>query len=96
MSGLLVWQLWDVTPARWCAIAQATDERANVCVAILLRLLDLKDHVVLGLLSIVGLTVLALAVVALNVRIGATGPAGIGVNIGDDDDDDEFRCRRER
>lgn len=85
MTGLLTWQLWDVTPARWCAIAQAsTPDFANACVTILLRLIELKNNVVLGLLVIVGASMLSLAAVALGVRMGLTGPGGLSANIGAD------------
>lgn len=85
MSSVLVWQLWDVTPARWCAIAQSgNNDIAAACLSILLKLLDLKNNVVIGLLAIVGLSVLSLAVVALGVRINAAGPGGLTANIGSD------------
>lgn len=84
MSALLVWQLWDVTPARWCAIAQSQNEVQAACLSILLKLLDLKNNVVIGLLAIVGISVLSLAVVALRIRIDAAGPGGLTANIGAD------------
>jgi hypothetical protein len=82
MSALLAWQLWDVTPARWCAIAQnGTPDLQTACVTVLLKLLELKNNVVIGLLTIVGLSVLSLAAVALGVRLGLTGPGGLTANI---------------
>jgi len=83
MSGLLAWQLYDTTPARWCAAAlMGSPEVATACFGVLLRLLEVKDHAVLGLMAIVGLSVLSLAVVALGVRINAAGPGGLTANIG--------------
>lgn len=85
MAALLAWQLWDVTPARWCAIAKSgTPEISSACVTVLLKLLELKNSVVLGLMAIVGLSVLSLAAVALGVRLGLVGPAGFSADISPD------------
>lgn len=86
MTGLLGWQLFDNTPAYWCAVAKVSSaEATTACVTILLELLKNKDHVNLGLLVIVGLTVLSLAAVALGVRIEAKGSAeGFETKIGPD------------
>jgi len=82
MSVLLAWQLGETTPKNWCILAkQGSPELAGSCVTILLHLLDIKDHVVIGLLAIVGLSVLSLAVVALGVRISAEGPGGLKANV---------------
>lgn len=82
MTAMLGWQLFETTPARWCGIAKAgTPELANACVAVLLRLLDIKNDVVVGLLAITGLSVLSLAAVALGVRLGFTGPAGLSADV---------------
>lgn len=83
--GLLAWQLVDMTPAKWCAIAvQGTPEIATACVAVLVKLLELKQNVALGLLIIMGLSILSLAAVALRVRIGFSGPGGLSANVGAD------------
>jgi hypothetical protein len=83
MAGLLAWQLAETSPARWCVLAkQGSPEMATSCVTILMKLLEIKDHVVIGLLGIVGLSVLSLAVVALGVRLGVAGPGGLSANIG--------------
>lgn len=83
MSGFLWWQLSEITPEKWCMLAkQGSPEMATACTSILLRLLDLKDHAILGLLFILGLSFLSLAVVALGVRISAEGPAGLKTEVG--------------
>lgn len=88
MAGLLTWQLHQTSPALWCTLAkQGSPEMATSCVAILLKLLEIKDHAVIGLMTIVGISVLSLAAVALGVRLGLTGPAGFGANIGSEEDD---------
>jgi len=78
MTLMLAWQLYETTPARWCVMT----DRAEGCVAILMKLLEIKDHTVMGLLIIVGLSVLCLAAVALGLRLGVSGPGGIEANIG--------------
>lgn len=85
MSALLTWQLYETAPARWCVIAKSgTPDLATACITVLMKLLEIKGNVVIGLLVIVGLSVLSLAVVALGVRIGASGPGGLTANIGAD------------
>lgn len=85
MTAMLAWQLYDLTAARWCVLAKTgSPELATGCVTMLVKLLDLKDHVLLGLLTIVGLSVLSLAAVALGVRLGFTGPGGLSANVGAD------------
>jgi hypothetical protein len=85
MAAMLGWQLYDLTPARWCVLAtQGSPDLATGCVTMLVKLLDIKDHVMIGLLAIVGLSVLSLAAVALGVRLGFTGPGGLSANVGAD------------
>lgn len=85
MSALLAWQLAESSPRNWCVLAkQGSPELAGSCVAILIKLLEIKDHAVLGLLAIVGLSFLSLATVAMGVRITAEGPGGLKTDIGAD------------
>lgn len=82
MTLILAWQLFDLTPGRWCVLAkQGSPDLGAGCVAMLIKLLEIKDHVMIGLLIIVGLTVLSLAAVALGVRLGFTGPGGLSANV---------------
>lgn len=85
IATLVVWQLAETTPARWCVIAKAgsPDEGAS-CLAILLKLLEIKQWAVLALLTILGLTVLSVVVVALGVKINANGPGGFAVDVSAD------------
>lgn len=86
VSGLMVWQLYETTPARWCAVAMTgSPEITTGCYTLLMRLLDIKDHVVLGLMTILGLTVASLTAIALGLNIKVAGPAGTSVDIGVDD-----------
>jgi hypothetical protein len=82
MSAMLWWQLSETSPDKWCALAkQGSPELVGSCAAILLRLLDLKDHTIMGLMFILGLSFLSLAVVALGVRISAEAPTGLKTSI---------------
>lgn len=83
--GLVVWQLVETTPRAWCQLAaDANEARYSSCSSILIKLLDIKDHTIIGLLSILGIIILAIVVVALGVSVKGTGPGGIGVDIGSD------------
>lgn len=84
MLALLIWQLSEMTPAKWCAVAElANPNSTTACLTLLLALVEVKDHAIIGLMSIVGASVIGLAVVALGVRIKADGPGGIGVEVTD-------------
>lgn len=80
MAGLVVWQLKELSPSLYCAIAEHADNAG--CTSLLLKLLDNKDHALIGSLTILGITVLSIVVVALGVSIKATGPGGTGVDLG--------------
>lgn len=83
ISGLLIWQLLETNPRVWCQIAEtANDTRVTGCYGILLKLTDIKDHTIIGLLAILGTTVLSIVAVALGVKISASGPGATSVNIG--------------
>lgn len=85
IAALVVWQLSETTPARWCVIAKSGSPGEDAsCLAILLKLLELKQYTVLSLLAILGLTVLSVVVVALGVRINANGPGGFQVDVSAD------------
>lgn len=86
ISGLVIWQLFETQPAYWCAIAdQSSEGLRTACYNVLLRLLDIKDHTIVGLLTILGITVASVVAVALGVRIVAGGPGGTNVNVGADE-----------
>jgi hypothetical protein len=82
-GALLVWQLMATTPTKWCAIAENNDINQG-CFTLLLRILDIKDHTIIGLLLIMGLTALSVVAVTLKVRMDAEGPGGIKAKIGAD------------
>lgn len=86
VGGVLIWQLFETKPERWCQIAEsAAPENINACLAVLVKLIDVKDHVLIGVTGTLALTVLSLAVVALGVRLSGSGPGGTSVNISEKD-----------
>lgn len=85
IAALVVWQLWELTPTRWCALADNTSQDGNACLTALLRVLDLKDHALIGLMAILGITVVSVVVVALKVSVRGSGPGGFEVDIGADE-----------
>jgi hypothetical protein len=83
ISALMIWQLIETSPQAWCKLADdSSDNLRGACLSVLLKLLDVKDHTIVGLLTILGITVLSVVAVALNVRISAAGPGNTNVNIG--------------
>jgi hypothetical protein len=81
--GMLIWQLWGMTPNKWCFVAKAgspTDPAS--CFNTLARLLDIKDHIVIGLLGTMAIIMISLAVVVLKVFVKVDAPGGISVNVG--------------
>lgn len=83
ISGLVVWQLYEMTPARWCVLAkQGSPELATGCFNVLLKLLDIKDHALMMLIGVLALTIIAVVAVALGVRISGAAPGGFSVDVG--------------
>lgn len=88
LCGLIVaafagWQLWETTPARWCAIAQAgTPESTTACLSVLLKILEIKGNAVMILLGILGMTVIGVSAAALNLNVKASAPGGASVDLG--------------
>jgi len=84
-AALVAWQLYETTPARWCGVViNGSPEMTTGCFSLLLKLLELKDHALMMLISVLALTILSVVAVALNVRIKAEGPGGLNVDVGSD------------
>lgn len=85
IAGLVVWQLMETTPARWCVLAkQGSPELATGCFNVLLKLLEIKDHALMMLIGVLAITIISIVVVALGVRINGAGPGGFSVDVGAD------------
>lgn len=88
MGIMLVWQLYGLVPAKWCAVpvsaSKLTHQKPVIedCVAIVLRILDLKDHAIIGLLGVIGIAFLVMVVMNFKARITFSGPGGIGGSVG--------------
>lgn len=85
VSGLLIWQLYETRPSMWCAVADVNEISADGCFKLLLGLIQVKDHAIVGLLFILGVTVLSVVAVTLRVRLDLDGPGGTGADIQGDD-----------
>lgn len=85
VSGLLIWQLYETQPSMWCAVADVNEVSAEGCFELLLGLINVKDHAIIGLLFILGVTVLSVVAVTLRVRLDLDGPGGTGANIEGDE-----------
>lgn len=90
--GLLSWQLFGLTPERWCGIARNASSpdaiaRLGACINVLTQLLAIKDHTVIGLLILLGVMVLGVVAVALGVRVSANAPGGVGIDVSADSHD---------
>lgn len=95
LMAILAWQLYTLQPAHWCNIQVVSEKalglRSEDCSAILLKLLELKDHAVLGLLMVLGLSYITLIVRAVGATIKWTGPGGISGEVDSDDEAPENR-----
>lgn len=83
VMGLMVWQLLETSPPFWCKVAEdaALDVR-GACFSLIKDLIPVKDHTIIGLMSILGIAFISLTAVALGVRINAHGPGGTSVDVG--------------
>jgi hypothetical protein len=86
-GGLLAWQLYGLEPERVCSIPSSfidTKDLASIlnafqaCIGLYSKALDIKDHAVIGLLTILGLGYLMMLIRELRMQGEITGPAGVG------------------
>jgi hypothetical protein len=85
VSVLVIWQIDSTSPAYWCKLAEETSEGRTGCYTLLMKLVEVKDHTIIGLLSILGLAVAGLISVALGLNVRAGGPGGTSVDISERD-----------
>lgn len=82
LGGMLWWQIDATAPGYWCKLAaDTTPENSTGCFQVLLKLVDVKDNTITGLMVILGLAVAGLISVALGLNIKASGPGGTSVDI---------------
>lgn len=85
VGALVVWQLFETSPSVWCALADnGTENLRGACLSVLLKLLEVKDHALIGLIVILGITVLSVVAVALRLKISASGPGNTHIDVGAD------------
>lgn len=79
MSTFLVlsWQLWELEPpTKFCPV-----DNLSICWAAITTVLNIKDHAILGLLSILGMVIIGSMVATYNVNIHAQGGIAQGFNV---------------
>ena len=91
VAGLLIWQLSETSPGKWCAVAEVNDISATGCFQLLLALVQIKDHAIVGLLTILGVTVISVVAVTLKLHINVEGPGDVGLNVGPADEPKPFK-----
>lgn len=85
-GGLLAWQLYGLEPERVCKTSfdLARIDGAGLlvafqsCIGLYAKALDIKDHAVIGLLTILGLGYLMMMMRELRMQGEFQGPGGIG------------------
>jgi len=79
--GLIIWQLVTLEPpTKWCPV-----DNLSVCYTALIRVLDIKDHALIGLLGVLGVIVVGSMVVSYRLNVNAGGGAeGFHVDIQQD------------
>lgn len=90
LTAILIWQLYGLTPKGYCMSILGVGEVAGAhaasitkyYVGCITRLLSLKDHVVIGLLIVIGVSYIAALIMALGAFIKGQGPGGFGLEIG--------------
>lgn len=88
-AGLLAWQLYGLEPGKLC---KTSFEMAKVdgagqvdafksCIGLMSKVLDIKNHAVIGLLVVLGLGYIMMMMRELRLQGSITGPGGTGVNL---------------
>lgn len=93
VGGLLAWQLYTLHPKEWCRTAidlAKLDKGEDIisglqaCVGLQARILEIKDHAVIGLMVVLGLGYIMLMARELGMKASLRGPGGSGAEIGAD------------
>lgn len=81
--GIIIWQLDQTSPGRYCGLAQVTSpEGSNACVSLLLKILEVKGNVLYAMTAIIGVVIIALTVVAVGVGVKVSASTtGLNVDI---------------
>ncbi len=93
-GGLLAWQLYTLSPERWCKAAYdvaKADGAGQItaykgCLDLQAIILNIKDHAIIGLLVVLGLGYIMLAMRELRMQGEFKGPMGLGANFKPSDD----------
>ena len=93
LGGMLYWQLSTLDPARWCGTAfnVAKADGAGLiagfqaCLSLQKDILNIKDHAILGLLTVLGLGYIMMLMREFRLQGEVTGPLGIGAKFNSDE-----------
>lgn len=88
-GGLLAWQLYGLEPDKLCktSFAMAKVDGAGIveafkaCIGLMSKVLDIKDHALIGLLAILGLGYVMMLMRELRLQGSISGPGGTGMNL---------------
>jgi uncharacterized membrane protein YedE/YeeE len=92
-GGLLIWQLRELDPKRACDMgffiasksAELTLKDAFLgCLGIYAKIIDVRDHAILGVIGILGLGYMMMMMRELRMQGEATLPGGAGIKIRSD------------
>lgn len=89
LGGVLVWQLRTLDPKQWCGVAfdmakadgGGIIEAFKSCLHLQIKILELKDHAIIGLLAVIGLGYLMVMMRELRLQGEVRGPGGIGASV---------------
>jgi hypothetical protein len=92
-GGMLAWQLYGLEPERVCKTSfdLAKVDGAGIltafqaCIGLYAKALDIKDHAVIGLLTILGIGYVMMLMRELNMQGEFNAPGGIGAKLRSDD-----------
>lgn len=88
-GGLLAWQLYTLEPERVCktSFQMAKLDGAGIvaafqaCIGLMAKVIDVKDHAIIGLLTVLGLGYIMMMMRELRLQGGINGPLGTGFNL---------------
>lgn len=90
LFGILIWQLWGLSPDRYCKIVTQTGEPiGSHCFQLLMEGLKIKGWTIWLLIGMMASFVLIVLTAAVKAVVGITGPGGVGLSItGNGQEDD--------
>lgn len=83
--GILIWQLSELSPSKYCSITKIVDANSySTCAQLLMKIIDVKGYTGYGLIGVIFALTLVLGVREFKIHAEAKGPGDTGINIGND------------